>query len=613
MYRIRVIFAGLVIAFILLWGRLFYWQVLMNDSLSAVAFAQYTTRFTTQASRGNIVSSDGFAVVVNNPNYRLVADPSILKDNPKELSKMIAELFVEEYEQKSIEAHEYLQSATESARLRRLQESSASAELVEELYPLVRDDNKIRQQIEDDSRRILALLEQKDRKWVQIYASISPNMKKILEEKGIQGIQFEEQYGRTYPDPLSIGNISGILISDENGDPQGAYGLEGAYEGELVGSDGRTWHTKDVFGHKLLTSESRQLETQNGSTLHLYIDRNLQHIIYKKLEQGVKKFGALGGEVVVMDPQTGGVVAMVSFPAFNPDYWLFTPAEMYQNPIISKTYEPGSTFKVLVMAAGVDADVITPDTRCTICNGPRKVGPHLIRTWNNQYQNNPSMTDVLVHSDNTGMVYVGDKLGNQRLYDSIKKMGFGEKTGIDLQEDAAAPLRPYEDMREIDFATMTFGQGIAVTPLQMVRAVSAIANGGLLKTPHVVMEIHRDNKVIPTTNQTEQRIFSERAADLVTGMMTKSAAFGEAKFAFPKGYSIAGKTGTAQIAIEGEYDEKKTIASFIGFAPAMDPKFVMLVKIDQPTSSQWGSETAAPLWFDISKEILRYYGIMPVE
>lgn len=616
MYRIRIIFAGLVIAFLVMWGRLFYWQVLMSDEMSAIAFGQYTTRYTTVASRGDIFSSDGAPLVINNPTYRLVADPSVMTGDIHELSKILARLFVEDYQKHYLEAQTYLRDSTESARLRASKEATVSAEtslLMQELTPLEPDATQMDQLIGEDAERIAKLLTQKDRKWVQVYASIDPDLKKIIEEKSIKGIYFEELYGRSYPDPFVAGSVSGILISNDQGEAQGAYGIEGSYEGELQGSNGRTWHTKDVFGHRLLSSDSRQMNAQNGSSLHLYLDRTIQHIVYKKLEEGVKKYGALRGDVVVMDPMTGGVIAMVSYPAFNPVYWQFTPPEMYQNANIARSYEPGSTFKAMIMAAGLDAGVISTETRCPVCSGPRKVGPHLIRTWNNQYQDNPTMTDVLVHSDNTGMVYVGDLLGENRLYSYVEKMGFGKKTGVDLQEDAAAPLRKESEMREIDYATMTFGQGIAVTPLQMVRAVSAIANGGILKTPRLVKEIHRGEQIIPVENAEEVRIFSQKAADEATKMMTKSAAFGEAKFAFPKGYSIAGKTGTAQIAIEGEYDEKKTIASFIGFAPAYEPKFAMLVKIDQPTSSQWGSETAAPLWFDISKEILRYYGIMPLE
>jgi cell division protein FtsI/penicillin-binding protein 2 len=341
------------------------------------------------------------------------------------------------------------------------------------------------------------------------------------------------------------------------------------------------------------------------------IDRTIQYLAQTELEKGIKKYGAKGGSIVIMDPQTGGVLSMVSYPHFEPTLREYFDDSWYKNPIVADTYEPGSTFKTVVMAAGIDAGVISYDTRCPVCSGPRKVGQYLIRTWNNQYQDNPTMVDVLVHSDNTGMVFIGDKLGKQKLYDYLKNFGFGEVTGVDLQDETGSRLRTPQESQDIDFATETFGQGIAVTPMQMVRAVSAIANKGKLMRPHIVEAIQRDTERVEIQPEFVRQVISAQAAATMTDIMVKSSEHGEAKFAILPGYRIAGKTGTAQIAIEGAYDPSKTIASFVGFAPADDPKFVMLVKLNQPSSSQWGSETAAPLFFAIAKELLNYYEIPP--
>jgi cell division protein FtsI/penicillin-binding protein 2 len=607
-----VIFACLVIAFLALWGRLFYWQITQKDILSAMAFSQYTSRLTLTAERGEIFFRDGHPMSINEPRYRVVADPTLIKENKLELSKNLARVYVESVIREKESAQKYFREASASVYAREANDSADATNLPLEIGKTTEMDEQLKYlEVEQKyQKNIEESLNRTDTRWVMLLPSVTMQTKEQLAGMEIQGLFFEELYGRYYPDGGLAGNISGFLASDEEGLAKGVYGVEGFYDAELQGARGRIWYTKDVRGNTLITSDNRRLEAKDGSDLYLSIDRAIQYRVSKLLEERIAAYGALRGDVVVMKPQTGEVLAMVSYPAFNPSYWAYDDSENFSSPIVSRAYEPGSTFKVLVMAAGLDAGVITPETRCPVCAGPRQVGSHFIRTWNNQYRDNPTMTEVLVNSDNTGMVYVGDLLGNDRLYDYVTKFGFGAKSGIDMQEDSAAALRSKNEMREIDYATMTFGQGIAVTPMQMVKAVAAIANGGIMPEPRVVKTIFRDGDRIEVRAE-QRRVISEEAADTVTRMMIQSAAFGEAKFAYVKGFSIAGKTGTAQIAIDGRYDEKKTIASFIGFAPAYDPEFVMLVKIDEPTSSQWGSETAAPLWFAIAQDLFAYYGRVP--
>ena len=253
------------------------------------------------------------------------------------------------------------------------------------------------------------------------------------------------------------------------------------------------------------------------------------------------------------------------------------------------------------MAAALDAQAVKPDTVCTICSGPVAVSDYVIKTWNDKYFPKSTMTEVIQHSDNVGMVFAGKRLGKHKLITYLKKFGIGELTGVDLQEESSPAIRPESGWVDIDIATASFGQGIAVTPLQMLRAVSAIANRGLLPRPKIVDQINV--KLVPTFRPTQ--VVSPATAAQMTLMMVNSVDQGEAKWAKPKGFTIAGKTGTAQIPVSGHYDSDKTIASFVGFAPAQDPKFAMLVTLREPKSSPWGSETAAPLWFDISKEIFR--------
>ncbi len=268
------------------------------------------------------------------------------------------------------------------------------------------------------------------------------------------------------------------------------------------------------------------------------------------------------------------------------------------------------------MAAGINEGLVTPETRCDICNAPLPVSNYVIKTWNNQYMDNPTMTDVIIHSDNTGMVFVARKLGQDKMFDYIKKFGFGDVTGVDLQDEQSPDLRPLKDWKEIDLATSSFGQGISVTELQLVRAISSIANGGKLFEPHVVDTISDGKETYVVQPRIVGEPLKEETTKQVVQMMVDAVDKGEAQFykkrAGVENYKIAGKTGTAQIAVAGHYDATKTIASFVGFAPADNPKFVMLVRYDQPTASIYGAETAAPTFFEIARDLFTYYGIAPV-
>jgi cell division protein FtsI/penicillin-binding protein 2 len=263
------------------------------------------------------------------------------------------------------------------------------------------------------------------------------------------------------------------------------------------------------------------------------------------------------------------------------------------------------------MAAGLDTKVIKPDTECDICGAPLKLDKYFIKTWNNEYTQNINMTDVIVHSDNVGMSYIGQKLGADNLYDYLDKFGFGKPTGIDLQGESAPKLREKGTWNVVDLATTSFGQGIAVTGIEMIRAVSTIANGGYLITPKVVDKIEGDGWQEQTKTEAPQRIISEESARETTRMMVEAVNRGEAQWVKIPGFSVAGKTGTAQIPVAGHYDATNTNHSFIGFAPANKAKFIMLVTLQSPQTSPWAAETAAPLWFTIGRELFPYLGIQP--
>jgi cell division protein FtsI/penicillin-binding protein 2 len=266
------------------------------------------------------------------------------------------------------------------------------------------------------------------------------------------------------------------------------------------------------------------------------------------------------------------------------------------------------------MSAALDASLVTPKTECNICDGPVVIGEYKLHTWNNKYFKDINMIDVIRRSDNTGMVYVSQKLGTDRMISYLAKFGIGDLTDIDLQGEVMPTLKSKDEWYPVDLATAGFGQGISLTPIELLDAFSAIANKGKRMRPHVVSSIETpDGKIIKIEPKELSKPISERTAIVMTEILVNAVNKGEAQWTRLKGYRIAGKTGTASIPVEGHYDPNKTITSFIGFAPADDPKFVMLVILDNPTTSPYGSETAAPIFFDIAKDLLSYYGIPPSE
>lgn len=561
--RFSLLLILFIFGFLLIIARLFYWQVIRGGELSVLAQKQYNFLYKAKAKRGNIYFSDKSPFVINQPGFLLYANPTRIENKTK-LGELLSPIIEQD-------------------------EASISALLQNQLYWVA-----IKHKIDQETREKIAALQIKD-------------------------LGFEEEPLRFYPEASMAAHLSGFVGSDINGDDRGYFGLEGYYDREIRGKENIIKSFIDALGRPILLGETQDKPLGSGRDLILNIDRTVQFIVENALAAGLEKYGAKGGVVIVLDPKTGAVLAMASRPSYNQATWQKFDEELYKNPAIAKTYEPGSTFKTLVMSAALNEGVVQADTVCDICDGPINIGGFTIRTWNSKYYKNTTMLEVIQHSDNTGMVFVGKKLGIDKLYSYLEAFGIGRPTAIDLEDEESPSLRAQKDFGEIDLATASFGQGIAVTPIQMVRAVSAIASGGELFEPQVVASVIKENgQEVKIAPKLKRRVISQKAARVMTEMMVNAVDNGEAKFAKPKGYRIAGKTGTAQIPIAGHYDPNRTIASFVGFAPVNPefiegPKFVMLVKLDEPTSSPFGSETAAPLFFDIAKKLFTYYNIPPKE
>jgi len=557
---------GIVACFLAIICRLGYWQIWKHNELASAAVNQYESSYRVSSQRGIVQDILGRILVSNREEYTLFAQPQIIQDDPAKISQLLTPIILEGIEKTPLEA-------TDSAWLEQ-------------------KGKEIQQQLQFS-------LEADDKQWVALAHNLSRQQRGIIEDLNLFGLGFDTRYARNYPDASLSAQLLGFVGKTDLGEDQGYFGLEGFYDLELRGRGGVVHQQQTALGLPILFGKSDVFEQEEGSTLTLTINRDIQAVIEQKLQAGLERYGAVSGEVVVMDPNTGAIVAMASFPNYDPGRFMRFPSQYYRNPAVSDLYEPGSTMKVVTVAAGVEKGAITPEMECDSCAGPRVISGFTIRTWNEVYNPNINIKDALAKSDNTAMVFVQEKIGKEPFLEMLRKFGFNEKTGVDLQGEAEFPFRSSEDWRTIDVATASFGQGLATTSVQLVRAVAAIANGGKLLRPYVVQTVKQGEKEIQTQPKVLRQVISAQTAQTVTDMMVYSASQGDAKWALPEGVTVAGKTGTAQIAGEGGYLEDKTIASFIGFAPADNPKFVMLVKLREPTSSPWGSETAAPLWFEI--------------
>lgn len=556
--------------------RLSYWQLVKGAELAVQARDQYTSKEILTPKRGEIVTADGYPLVVNSPVYVLSAYTPHLKEKPPRIVDAVLPLLSIEIDDPAI--------ATDAAKA-----EAEKKRLADEL-------------------KVSMLDRLTDRNYAVLARNISVSEKAQIEALQIDGLSFEEGFVRGYPEASMAAQVAGFVGRSDTGEPTGYFGLEGYYDRELTGRAGIQKQEKDGLGNPLVIGDFRELKERDGRSLELHLERSTQYLIEQELKKGLEIYGASAGEVLVMDPKTGGVLAMASLPAYDPHTFHRFDGALYKNPAVANAYEPGSTFKVLVMAAAINEGKVKEDDRCDICSGPLPIGKYTIKTWNNEYTPDSKPAEIIANSDNIGMVWAQRKLGGEKMLEYLKMFGFGEKTGIDLQEEIAPSLRT--KWGDIDYATASFGQGIAITSLQMLRAVGAIANGGILVEPHVVRAVGGETYTEIKPKELRQ-VISRETADIMTKIMIGSAEHGDAKWTRLPDYTVAGKTGTAQIPVDGHYDTEKTIASFVGFAPAHNPRFVMLVKLREPQSSPWGSETAAPLWFSIARRLLLHYNIPP--
>jgi len=435
-------------------------------------------------------------------------------------------------------------------------------------------------------------------------------------ELTVPGIDFDLKKYRYYPENEIASHLLGFVTYVDE-EEQGRYGLEEFFNEELFGKYGSVKSEKGGASNMMIVNEREYVKPVGGSDIILTIDRNIEFTACEKLKESVKKHGATGGSVIVMNPKTGAIIAMCSVPDFNPnEYKDVKDIAYYNNPAIAYQYEPGSVFKTVTMSIAIDQGKVSPSTTY------KDDGQIMIKGWNKPIKNSDyttygphgvvDMNVVLENSLNTGAIFAMRQAGQEAFIDYVKRFGFGEKSGIELGSESSGNIDNLlrTKVKEIDVATASFGQGIAATPLQMIMPYQAIANKGILMKPYVVKSIIRDNGKREDMNPSQmERIISEKTAMTISAMLVNVVEKGHSKGAAINGYYIGGKTGTAQVASLGGYSTDNFIHTFIGIAPIENPAFVMLTKIDNPKDVQYAEGSAVPVWRDIAEFMLDYYGV----
>jgi cell division protein FtsI/penicillin-binding protein 2 len=421
----------------------------------------------------------------------------------------------------------------------------------------------------------------------------------------LPGIYFEKESKRYYPNRELAAHVLGYVGMDN----EGLSGLEFTYQKKIGGAPGRVLLLSDARQRSFSSVEKAP---EPGQDLVLTIDQTLQYLAEQELAEQVKESGALGGTAIMMNPHTGAILAMASHPAFNPNYYQRYSPENWKNRAILSIYEPGSTFKIFTAATALEEHLASPDEPIDCMKGAIVVGRHRIRD-HKAYGILP-VREVVAYSSNVGAVQLGFRIGKERFEQYIRSFGFGAPTDVDLPGEARGLLRPSAQWPTVTLANISMGQGIGVTPLQLLTAVGSIANGGYRVRPYIVQKTRSGSveRVSFPHESTRKRVLSSHTASEITQMLTGVVKKGTAKGSQLEGFSAAGKTGTAQkIDPNGRYSHSRFIASFVGFAPAEDPVVALVVTIDEPHGHYYGGEVAAPVFRNIAEKALRYLAISP--
>jgi cell division protein FtsI (penicillin-binding protein 3) len=444
--------------------------------------------------------------------------------------------------------------------------------------------------------------------WLQ--RRMSPDQAQKIKDLDFDGICFVKETKRFYPNA----DLAGHVIGFTGLDPDGLEGVELKYNSTILGSTGYLVTERDALGRDIAQMGTVVTKASKGHNVTLTLDKNIQYIAEKELALAVTASGARGGMALVMEPQSGRVLAMANYPNFNPNAYSRYAQPVLRNKTIVDSFEPGSTFKIFLIAAALEEKIVTPNDGFNCENGSYAIGGRTIHDTHKYGR--LSVGEILKYSSNIGAAKIGSRLGQERLYSHLKEFGFGGRSGIDLPGEAGGYLRDESQWFGVDIATISFGQGVSATALQLAAAVSAVANGGQLMKPYVVEKISDENgtEMQRFSPQVRRRVISPETAGTVARMMEGvTTTGGTGMNAAVEGFRVAGKTGTAQKVdpITKGYSADKRTASFIGFVPIDNPRLTILVVIDEPKTSPYGGVVAAPAFGAIAQQALCYLRVPP--
>lgn len=545
---------GFLAVFAVLFFRFFDLQVLQADRMMEKARRQHEKTITLDSSRGAILDRQGKPLALNLDVTSVYATPSSI-DDPKLVARQLAPLL--NLPQKHVEKR----------------------------------------------------LRDKERHFVWIQRKILDHSEHRMKDLAIDGVNTLMETRRFYPKGPLLSHVLGFAGIDN----QGLEGLEVGYDPLLRGYARRVVLYRDAFGREIIPEWQRKTQALPGHAIHLTIDEVIQYVAEQALERAMAKTKAKGGAVIVMNPKTGEIIAWTLRPTFDPNYIRRASPQVWRNRALTDPYEPGSTLKVVLAAAALESEHVQPDTLIYAGDGEMPISGTIIH--DHEKAGWVTFREAIRRSSNVALVKTALGLGGERVYRFLRAFGFGEKTGIDLPGESVGILRSPDHWSQRTLASLAIGQEIAVTPLQLVTAVSAVANEGWLMTPFLVREVSdpRGRIIERHTPQIRRRPIRAETAKTVTDLLVNAVENGTGWRAAVPGYHVAGKTGTAQKVdpATGTYSSTKSIGSFVGFVPAEDPEFAIVVVIDEPQGSAWGGVVAAPVFREVAEQTLRYFNVAP--
>ncbi len=550
--RIRFLGWGFFLIFMIIGGKAFYYQVVISQWLSEKALRQYEREFVYSGKRGAILDASGRHLAVS-------IDAESVGVHPKQIKN-----------------------------------AAMTAKILSDALNI-------------SQKELIARFSSEKRPFIWVKRKVTPKEVSLVKAFNLPGVVFKSEHKRYYPNKFLASQVLGFVDIDN----RGLAGIELTYDEVLKGYQDSIKVRRDALGHSF-ESEGTIVPDYNGNTLVLTIDAMIQYSAEKALEFAVTEFGAKSGMVLVSSPRTGDILAMAHYPAYNLNSHSDYDKNLWRARSVTDPFEPGSTMKIFSAAAAIDSGLCKPQTEFYCENGAYRVGSNTVH--DTHAYGTLTLQEIVKYSSNIGAIKIGQFIGEETLYNTLRRFGFGEKTGLALSGESSGTLAHFRKWRKIDAGTIAFGQGVSVSAVQMIAATGALANGGALMKPQLIKAIvDPDGKIVQEFKpvRIRQACSPNTAATIRQMMKEVITTGGTGTNAAMEGYTVCGKTGTAQKIVNGAYARGKYVSSFIGFLPADRAEAVIMVIIDEPAKRHYGGTVAAPAFKKIALEMMGYLNIPP--